>query len=461
MLVKLILSLLVSTMLISPEIRQDDDLIMGCDMRLINSATRDKVLKIIRFRISSGQAVEPMLVFSPYSDPDVLGSIAVDDTLSLEVREIAANAILDQLFEGGGYFQACSEHYLKLLINSEERALRFKGWIGEAIMEYWRFYSGAEHNSYQRMLRLKYSASREREPALRQELDVLSKKDPADFVGTAAWSAGLSSAAIYRKLDKVKHPAPKKLSGDAREIASLWGEFENSLKQSRKLNLEELTWEQAGARISSLLAALRKMNDFQLTGVLARVSGYGELEEKEEYYSKEFISYFKDIARRKSDPYLRSLALKPASYGNKFKAVDFLLDVMEKDQAPLVRLSAAELLKAFTDNSEVRTRIMAVYRTEEDYRVRLRILHSLARPFSTNLPRDVITFLINRLREKQEEIIMEYIVFALGNANVRSAYSTFSSLLASSNSVILRARIAESLARMGLGTRRRTLGSGR
>lgn len=443
------------------EILQDDNIVMGCDMRLINPASRQEVLRIIRYRISSGNAVEPMLVFSPFSDPDILGLIATDNSLPLKEREIAANAILDQLFEAGGYFQACSEHYLKILINSDERALRFKGWIGEAIMEYWRFYSSTEENEYKRMLRLKYSASRERDPVLRRELDMLSQNDPSELIGTAAWSAEIYAAAVYRKLDETPYPAAKKLDGSAPGISAQWKAFENSLSLSQKINLEGLDAAKARATMKGLLTELKKMDDRELTGFLARINGFGEVEEKDEMIPQEIIQFFKDIARSKSDPYIRSLSLKPASFGNKFKAKDFLLDVLVKDQAPLVRLSAAELLKTFSDNAEVRTRMMNIYRTEEDFRVRLRLLHSLATPFSGNLPRDVITFLMNRLNGEQEEIIMEYIVFVLGNANVRSAYSSFSSLLASSNSVILRARIAESLARMGLGTRRRTLGTTR
>jgi hypothetical protein len=429
---------------------QDSDVFFGVDGRKVSGSQLNTTLEIIEYRVETQRAVEPLLIFSPFSDPDVLGLIATDENLPLAVREVAANAILDQLYLADPYFKICSSNYLRELSISDERSLRLKGILGVAILEYTLFQQeGINNSESRRILRLQYAASQERDPQLRRAIDELTEGDPSVFIGSAAWEPLLAARKPYRRFDTVEHPAISEVEKPGPLIAAAW----NDLRTVKTLSEQWIARLHNGESSGQSLDQVRSIASPVIEGFLARIAATIFAESDSSMNEAPFFDYFETLATTDEDPRLRSLALVPLSYGPAAQSREVLFDVLGTDQAALVRLSAANAIGNFSDDVLVRNKLMDHFRGERDPRVRLFLLHALVRPFSDRPPADVLAFMSGLLVSEPDPEVLEFTVYVLGKANVRSAAGVISRLMAASSEPILRARLAEALAEMGLGRR--------
>ena len=428
------------------------------ETRKIDKQLRDTTLKIIEYRVKTRRAIEPLLIFSPYSDPDVLGSIATDTSQPVENREIAANAILDQLYISNVLFQASAEQSLSLLTASEEKQLRLKGWVGVAILEYLRFYSGNSNvSAAHRILRLQYAASRERDPELRQLFDRISLGDPSLLVGSAAFSPTLAASKLYRQFDAVEHPAIAEVEKPEMSVAIAWAKYRSMIALNDEMTTDAAANGENPQFLLNQIEQIKMLDSHTLMGFLSRYIATLPAHNSDNGYPSGFVNHFRELSANQSDPYVRALALYPVCFGERDDAIAFFESVLVMDEAPLVRLAAADVLKNFCDDSQVRSAMVTAYQDERDVRVRQRVMQSLVSAFSGQPPADVLEFLLDKLRSENDIPILEYAVFVLGEANMRNAAPVLTRLLARSDDVILRARIAEALATMGLGSRLRNV----
>jgi hypothetical protein len=443
-------------------VAQEHDIIIGAGKRLVDTKLRDVVLRLIRLRVDTGVVIEPLLIFSPYSDPDVLGSIAIDEDLALPFREVAANAILDQLYIASPYFQAAAQHYLEILVHSSERSLRLKGWVGEAIVEF-RLYAFSAEEGDRHLVRLQYSAARETDPRLRQLLDELNEGDPSALIGSAAWSPEISTDKPYRRFDELQSSPTSSEEKPNPWLTAAW----TRLKKIRSALESFLSPEPAAAAVNTSatanstnadrIAGFQKFNIYEIAGFLSRFAATEPVQGSNLTLTEDEVQYFRLLARKKPDPYIRALALGPLCFAPDDVAVEIFIEMLRTDQSPLVRLAAAEALSGYTGDREVRGRMIAVCRMEEDAHVRMHILHSLVVPDPANLAPDVQAFLLSRLREEESADVLSYSVHALGTARLRSAAGLFSRMLNTSRDPVLRARLAEALSNLGYGSRLRNM----
>lgn len=443
---------------IAVPVQQENDIPVGQDLRVVDKNILQAVFRIIKYRIDTNLAAEPLLIFSPYSDPDVLGLIATDDSLPLEYREVAGNAILDQLYTADAYFRVNAEHYLEILANSPERSLRLKGMLGQAMIEHWRYIlgRGAEEDS-PRILRLQLYALSEKDDKLRSFLEQIAGGDVSELVGSAAWSPEVAAKRLYRRFDSIPQPEAGEVEVSQTFIKNAWEQYRTITALNDELQVQENSDGDHGSVVLNVLSELKSLNTMDLKGFLSRYQATLPMQEGNITYPQSFLDFFFELAQRRSDPYLRSLALGPLSAASSDQAIEFLLDRLHSDESPLVRVSAAYLLKKSCSGREVRNRIIALFRTEEDPRVRLEMLHSLVWPFQDNPPPDVQAFFFSRLDDQRDEDILEFVVFILGNSNVRNAAGAFSRLLENSTNPVLRARVAEAMNRIGVGRKIQTI----
>ena len=429
----------------------DEEMLVGCDLRVVEREAYLSTLGIIDYRVGTRRAVEQLLVFSADGDPDILGLVAADRDLPLPVREAAANAILDQLYLADAYFQACSEHYLRILAGDRERSLRLKGHVGLAALEHWYYLSRLEHrDGGPRPLRLRFAAESESDAEARAALEALAAGDPSELAGAAAWMEGRGRDDPYRSFDSLPLPALPEVEQPEAGIARLWELYRTAIALNESLvnHADPVALRDAAVEV---LQTLRGANDRTLQGFLARFRATLPAMSTGMPLPTEFLGFFRRIARREGDPYLRALALAPVAAGPREGAVRFLLERLGADESPLVRLSAADLLKPFGTNQQVRLRMMSSFRGEEDARVKLRILHALVWPHGSSPPPDVLAFLLGRLRDQGDAAVLEFIVVVLGEARVASAAEPLGSLARERSDPILRERIAEALRRISGG----------
>lgn len=440
-----------------PSVRQDA-MVLGVDMRPVDGATRTLVIDLLEYRVRTKHIVEPLLIFSPLSDPDILGIIAVDRSLSLPVRELAANAVLDQLYLSSAYFQAGSEHYLRVLTESSERSLRLKGWIGLAIIEYWYFFTDRPGMAEpKRLYTLQYAASIENDPGLRQALDQLSLGEPSDILGSAAFIAASAAAKPYRQFDTIPNPAIPEGDSPGPPAAKAWEQYRDTLALTQRFANERLSDANLAKTAMQHMDELRAASPPVLQGYLARYNAFTPSHELTAPYPTAYIEFFKDFVKRTADPWMRSLAIALITHAPRADAIALFIWLMNKDDSALVRLTAVDLLRHYCDDSAVREAITTAYRMEDDVRVRKRMLHSLMWPFAERPAPDVVAFMSRLLQQERSEELLEFVVSTLSHARARNAASQFSKLLTTSRSVTLRARLADALAALGLGNRLRAL----
>ena len=434
-------------LLVFPFVHQEDErILLGCELRAVDHEAFAATLTIIRHRVENKRAVESLLVFGPHSDPDILGLIATDESLPLAYREVAANAILDQLYIADPYFQGCAEHYLSILAQSEERSLRLKGKIGSAALEYWYYvYLGGQQNQPPTLLGLRYATERETDSQVKSALEGLAGEDVSALVGMVAWSENLAREQIYRQLDALPSPPLAEEEPPGGEIAGFRETHRAALTLYEKMEpLEEAGSAEGGVPLN-LLDELREAGTRVLQGFLARYSATLPAQSMGSQYPPDFFMFFGEIALHQPDPYMRSLALAPIAADSREAAVPFLIGRLSGDESPLVRFSAATFLKAYSREQEVGQRMMVSFRGEEDPRVKLRVLHSLLWPYGNQPPPDIQAFLLARLRDQQDNRLLEYIVVVLGNARVQSAVQPLSNIASRTDDRVLRERIAEAL----------------
>ena len=423
---------------------QVDGDIIGCDGRAIDREAYSEALEIIRYRVETRRIVEPLLILSTNGDPDILGLIAIDENLPLSVREVAANAILDQLYVADPYFQACADHYLVILAFSPEKSLRFKAAIGVAILEHWCFLSNSRPGQRPTTLyELQYAAIREPDPEARLAMSELLSGDPSELIGGTALGDSTAREAPYRMFDSL--PMPPLMEEDSREgpVSRAWRL--NRWATSINAMLESMNDESADAGEAEVFNELNKAKPQQLRSFLSRFRVTVPAEEGLSLSHPPLVDFFVNMALWSRDPYLRSLALAPVAAGPAERALNFLLDRLANDPAPLVRLTAADLLKSFCEDQQVRQRMIAIFRDEADARVKLRMAHSLVWSFGDRPPPDIQAFLLGRLRDQQEKRLLGYIVAVLGSARVRSASEPLTELARSISDPMLRRRIEDAL----------------
>jgi len=194
-----------------------DSPIEGCEGRVVDRLAYDVTLSIIRYRVDARYPIEQLLILSSGSDPDVLGIIATDENLRLAEREVAANAILDQLFIADPYFQACAAKYLDTLSKSPERSLRLKAAVGSAIMEHWLFITeGGSQGKRPKPLELHYAAMRESDVETKAAMRELAVSDPVELVGSAALPLLAESDEPYRMFDSIPLPVRNEATNNER-----------------------------------------------------------------------------------------------------------------------------------------------------------------------------------------------------------------------------------------------------
>ncbi len=430
---------------------QDEEILVGCDLRVVEREAYLSTLGIIDYRVGTRRAVEPLLVFSADGDPDVLGLVAADQDLPLATREVAANAILDQLYLADAYFQTCSEHYLRILSGDRERSLRLKGHVGLAALEHWYYLSRLERrDGGPRPLRLRFAAESEVDAETCAALEALAAGDPSELAGAAAWMEGRGRDDPYRSFDSLPSPALPEVEHPEAEIARAWERHRGAAELSERLSnpTDPVAVRSAAVEV---LRALRGGDDRALRDFLTRFRATMPAWRAGMPLSSEFLEFFHGLARREGDPYIRALALAPVAAGPREGAVRFLLERLGDDASPLVRLSAADLLRGFSADHEVRLRMMADFRHEEDARVKLRILHAIVWPHGESPPPDILAFLLGRLRDQGDAAVLEFIVVVLGEARVASAAEPLGRLARERSDPILRERIAEALRSISRG----------
>ena len=423
---------------------QDDAVVIGYEGRAVDRAEYAETLLIIRYRVETKRIVEPLLILSANGDPDILGLIATDENLPLAVREVAANAILDQLYIADPYFQACADHYLNILAFSPERSLRFKGALGAAILEHWCFLSDSNPGQRQPALyELQYAAMREPDSEARQAMSELLSGDPSNLIGGGALGDSTTREEPYRMFDSV--PMPPLMEEDRSEgpVARAW----RLTRWVASVNalLESSSEEPTTTGEPQVFNELNKAKPQQLRSYLSRFRVAAPAEMGYRVSHQPLVDFFINMALWSRDPYLRSLAMAPVAVGPAEQALNFLLDRLANDPAPLVRLAAADLLKAFCEDQPVRQRMVAVFREEADARVKLRMVHSLVWSFGGRPPPDIQAFLLGRLRDQQDKKLLGYIVAVLGSARVHSASEPLTELARSTSDSLLRRRIEEAL----------------
>lgn len=430
---------------------QDNTGLVGCDSRAVDREVYRDTLKIIDFRLSVGSEVEALLLLSPYSDPDVLGLIAADRGQPLAVREVAANAILDQLYIAEAYFQTCAQHYLKILSRDSQPALRLKGNIGLAALEYWSYLAGPGTLSPPpQLLRLQLAAERERDSRVKSILEQVASGEAAELAGFALREEASGREVPYKLLDSIPRQSGSETTPSDGELATFWERYQASIELNAELDIQEEAGDSQvmSEAVNEVLKDLQGADASFLQGAMARFNATLSTQPLDRPYPAQVLTVFRQIAKEDRDPYSRALALAPVCVGPKSEAVEFLLDRLASDQAPLVRLSAAYQLRLFCEDTGTRQRLIAQFRLEEDPRIKLCMLHSLVWPYSELPPPEVLAFMLGRVRDQQDPDILEFVVVVLGNARVRNAVEPLSNLAHTTRDPILRERIAEAMRRI-------------
>ena len=410
----------------------------GREGRAVDGEAYQMTLELLRHRVETRKPVESLLLLSANSDPDVLGLIATDTELPLAIRELAANAILDQLFIADPYFQACSREYLDQLADSPERSLRLKGAAGAAIFEHWCFLSGGRSGgAHPTPLVLIYAARQEKDPETKAAMEAMAQLDRSELLSTAALQVNTKIEGPYRPFDCVPEPLlgeenPGELIANARRLQYRAIELNTKLELGQRA--ENLVWKE-----------LDKAPRLQMHAFLTRFRAMMPLRPRQQLSDPDFLKFFENATIWSSDPYFRSLSLAVVAAGPREKAVSLVLERMAYDKSPFFRLAAADLLRSFCVDSEVRQRLMSGFRDEPDARVKLRMLHSLIWPFGDRPPPDIQAFLLARLRDQEDSKLQHYIVAMLGIARVRSAVEPLTELARSTQDEMLRERIGEAL----------------
>jgi hypothetical protein len=448
--VELVYLLLIKTLiliqaLIPPAGRtQDETGLTGCDGRKVERQAYEETLSLIRYRVETRRFIEPLLILSVNGDPDILGLIATDESLPLAEREVAANAILDQLYVADAYFQVCANYYLNILAFAPERSLRLKGAIGLATIEQWCFLSGdREEQRKTPLYELYYAAMREPDPESRAAMRDLLEGDAAELVGNVALTDKTVGNDSFRRFDSIPMPPLMEEEESAGQAGTAWRLLRWAMDANERLEAAGQANNEEGE--AAIFTEMNKAKPQQVQAFLVRFRIAIPSEEGFSISHLPLLEFFVNMALWGGDPYVRSLALGPVAKGPNEQATNFLVDRMEHDDAPLARLAAADWLKEFSDNAEIRQRMIAAFRDEADARVKLRILHSLVWPFGDRPPPDVQAFLLARLRDQQDKKLLGYIVALLGNSRVRSATEPLTELARSTSDPLLRRRIEDAL----------------
>jgi hypothetical protein len=429
----------------SPDRSQGEAVLVGCGGRAIERSAYEETLSLIRYRIETRRTIEPLLILSFNGDSDILGMIAVDESLPLAEREVAANAILDQLFVADPYFQGCADYYLNTLAYAQERSLRFKGAVGLAILEHRYFLSGGRAEQRRPALyELYYAAMREPDPESRTAMRALFEGDPSDLLADLTDVENSMAGVPYRRFDSV--PMPPLMEEDQREspVSQGWQLMRWAVELNSRLESGANGGE--SGEEAKVFDEINKATPQQVRAFLARFRVSVPVEEGGINISYvPLLDFFTNMAVWSKDPYIRSLSFGPVAAGPGDRASEFLVDRMVNDDAPLTRMAAADMMKGFCGSAEVRQRMIAAFRREGDARVKLRMLHSLVWPFGDQPPPDIQAFLLGRLRDQQDKKLLGYIVAVLGAARVRSASEPLTELARSTSDPLLRRRIEDAL----------------
>ena len=430
--------IILTAALFPPPLQGQAATLKGYGGREVDSQTYELTLELLRHRIETRRPVESLLLLSANSDPDVLGLIATDTSQPLPIRELAANAILDQLFIADPYFQACGRVYLERLGDSPERSLRLKSAAGAAIFEHWCFLSGGRSGgTHPAPLALTYAAQKEEDPDTKEAIEAMAALGRAELLSTAALQVNPTLGGPYRPFDSIPEPLveeenPGQLILKARKLQYRAIELNTKLELGQRA--EMLVWKE-----------LDKASRLQVHAFLTRFRAMMPLRPRQEISDPEFLKFFENATIWSGDPYFRSLSLAVVAAGPRDRAVSFVLERMVYDKSAFFRVAAADLLRGFCVDSEIRQRLMSSFRDETDAGVKLRMLHSLIWPFGDRPPPDIQAFLLARLRDQEDIELQHYIVAMLGIARVRSAIEPLTELARSTQDQMLRDRIGEAL----------------